>query len=476
MKLFDHQAKFTRIVREKPRFLWAAEPGVGKTIGTLAVCAERSQLPSVVLAPKSILESAWANDARHFPGLVVKVLTAKMSRAERKAAIEDRSWNVLVTNYALFVKHVDDLLMRGVRRLIVDESSKVKTPDAAITKAATKFADRMESVVLLSGSPAPNSFADYAAQDRIVNGPRTPGYYAWCARYGTPDYQWIRARGGVQKRVLKGWKQSPEQHTALVAHLRGWSWALSKEECLDLPPQVDRVIDVDLTEEEFAAYSDIAQNMRLDLGNGRISRVKAGAGLMKLRQVVGGTVYVAGAAHAITDEPSKIAALNDYADEMGNDPFICWFQFRHERERIKALFKERGQHCEWIDGETSHEAGRLAQDFQAGLIPVLLCHPQAAGHGITLTRASHAIYYSLDFSFENWEQSRGRIHRAGMGDRPATYTVLRSRFPLDHLPDEKRRTVDGAMLDTVRRKGRASDGVLDALRDIGVDAKELDSE
>jgi SNF2 family DNA or RNA helicase len=33
--------------------------------------------------------------------------------------------------------------------------------------------------------------------------------------------------------------------------------------------------------------------------------------------------------------------------------------------------------------------------------------------GLTLTAASVAVYYSLDFSYANYQQSRARIHRIG---------------------------------------------------------------
>ena len=37
----------------------------------------------------------------------------------------------------------------------------------------------------------------------------------------------------------------------------------------------------------------------------------------------------------------------------------------------------------------------------------------AAGLGITLTRASTMVFYSLDYSMSNFEQAKARIHRAG---------------------------------------------------------------
>ena len=461
MKLMDHQVRFVQIVRALPRFLWAAEPGCGKTIGALAACAD-NPMKTVVLAPKSILESAWGRDAQHFRGMKVTILSASDSPAQRLRTIQSE-WDILITNYDQFKRYAKDLLVVGTRRLIVDESSKIRNSEAKITQACIAFADRMESVILLSGSPAPNNFTEYMPQDRAINGPRVKPYYQWAYSYGNPKKEWVNVRGGRRKEVIKGWSQTPEQHKRFIEDLRKWSWALSKEECLDLPPQVDRVIDVRLNAEELHAYGRVCDAMRIELKSGKVSRIRAEAVLGKLRQIVGGAVYVDGDAATIGGTPSKMEALGDIADELAGEPFIVWFQYRHERDRLVRFFHERGQTTVGvIDGSTSDRAGEIAAAFQRGDIPVLLAHPAAAAHGITLTRASHAVYYSLDFSFENWEQSRGRIHRAGMGDKPATYTVLLGRLPGER--PEHFRTVDHAMHAAVLRKGNQSDAVLDALR------------
>lgn len=464
MRLFDHQRRFVEIVKEKPRFAWFAEPGCGKTIGVLAaICDVHAEhCPTVVVAPKSVVDSAWVRDAQHFPRLKVRTLRAD-DVGNRLAAI-DSDWNVLATNPEMFKKYAERLIGAGARRLVFDESSKLKSPDTAITKAAIAFADRMESVILLSGTPAPNSWTEYWGQVRCLLGPKCRPYMQWCYAHGYPVRENIRIKGGKLRSVIARWDQTPEQAEALTSKLKNISWALSKRECLDLPEQVDRVIDVRLSDQEIAAYLRAREDLVLRFADRRV-RIDPAAALGKLRQVVGGGVYAEGEAESVSDSPAKLDALHDYLDELGTKtPCLIWFEYRHERDRIVEAIRERGEEVRTIDGETSGEAGQTAADFQAGRFSRLVLHPQAAGHGITLHRASHAIYYALNFSYELWEQSRARIHRAGMGDAPATYTILRAELG----DGDAGRTVDHAMLNTVRNKGKASQGMLDALRDAGV--------
>ena len=53
-----------------------------------------------------------------------------------------------------------------------------------------------------------------------------------------------------------------------------------------------------------------------------------------------------------------------------------------------------------------------------------------AGLGITLTASSTMVFYSLDYSMSNFEQTKARIHRAGQCD-PCTYIYLIARNTID---------------------------------------------
>ncbi len=55
---------------------------------------------------------------------------------------------------------------------------------------------------------------------------------------------------------------------------------------------------------------------------------------------------------------------------------------------------------------------------------------QTAGLGITLHAADTAIFYSVDFSYANYEQARARIHRIGQKNN-CTYIHLLARGTVD---------------------------------------------
>jgi SNF2 family DNA or RNA helicase len=85
-------------------------------------------------------------------------------------------------------------------------------------------------------------------------------------------------------------------------------------------------------------------------------------------------------------------------------------------------------------------------------IDVAAVQLQSGGVGIDLTRARHAIYYSLDFRLADHEQSRARLHRPGQ-TRPVVYTYLLTEGTID-------RAIHGAL----RKRQQVVDAVLAYLK------------
>jgi SNF2 family DNA or RNA helicase len=72
---------------------------------------------------------------------------------------------------------------------------------------------------------------------------------------------------------------------------------------------------------------------------------------------------------------------------------------------------------------------------------------------VTLTRARYAIYYSVGFSYEQHQQSRDRIYRAGQ-TRKCVYYYLAAED-----------SVDFVAMRCLKRKASESEGTLAALRE-----------
>lgn len=82
------------------------------------------------------------------------------------------------------------------------------------------------------------------------------------------------------------------------------------------------------------------------------------------------------------------------------------------------------------------------KDFQENPdVKVFVGQLQTTGMGLTLTAASVAVFYSLDFSYANYEQSRARIHRIGQKEK-CLYIHLVAK-----------NTVDEKIMNALKHKG-----------------------
>jgi SNF2 family DNA or RNA helicase len=75
-----------------------------------------------------------------------------------------------------------------------------------------------------------------------------------------------------------------------------------------------------------------------------------------------------------------------------------------------------------------------------------------AGLGITLTAASTMVFYSLDYSMSNFEQTKARIHRVGQKNG-CTYIYLIAKG-----------TVDSKILTALRNKADLAKMLIDDYR------------
>lgn len=443
VELMKHQTRAVEIARVKSRFGYFFDCGVGKTIAALAVCNERP-IKTVVACPKSIIDAAWLRDARHFPTLTV--VSGRASRpAERKKIIAGK-WDILVINYELLVKHADDLLAARVKRLIFDESSALKQYNSQRTKACILLASHMEECYCLSGTPAPNGEHEYWAQLRCILPAKVPlNYWRFCNQWLKPHKRTIHGR-----EVTTGWTLMDSRRKQFEAMLAECSWALRKEDCVDLPERTDEYREVELTIDELQAYVTMKHMLTAQTETGTVDATTQ-ARFMKLRQLTGGWAYGAERMVMSTGD-SKLRELAAVLEEIGNHPVVIWAEFTYDIDRINGLL---GGDCRVIDGRTDDDDRKRYIESFGERFKYLVCHPRCVGHGVTLVQASYAVYYSIGYSYELYHQSRDRIHRVGQ-TRNCTYIHLIARD-----------TCDRRVLEVLQAKGSAHEAMMAALTDKG---------
>jgi SNF2 family DNA or RNA helicase len=316
--------------------------------------------------------------------------------------------------------------------LAVDESTRIKNPDAKRTDKVITLGRSATARRILSGTPLTKGPTDMFSQFDFLKAGLlgTFSYRAFVAEYAVllkpedPAMQAIMRKlagkvRGIPQVVAESvdafgnktklWKNLDKLAAMIAPH----SYRVRKEDCLDLPPKVYQTINFELDPKQRVVYDRLKDDYHYN-NDGDDMKFEAIATRTKMKQVTSGFINVYGEATLIDPKSNpRMTAFKEVLQDIDGQ-FIVWAMFEEEINQIKeALADADITFCTYY-GATSKEDREAAIDnFQAGHIRGFIAHAQAAGIGLTLTAARTAIYYSCSFDNELRLQSEDRCHRIG---------------------------------------------------------------
>ena len=425
MTLYAHQLAAVNFLAQRG-FTGAifADMGTGKTLMALEAYRRlKTQNPGikmVVCAPLSLLEAAWGLDIRQFTAF-------SYYNAHDKPIPEVLKEDILLINYdAVITKRAGPLatIIKG-NLLVTDESSRMKNNQAKTTKIMLALGKLAKYRIVMTGTPAPNSPVEYWGQVEFLK-PRylhpSGSFYAFRNSY----FHLQRGRQIMQgKMVTKmalydafrtGFKYEITQNNLerLMAKINPLAFRIRKEECLDLPEQVDEVRYVYLGIKTLKHYKEMKNDLITEIKRETITAEMALTKILKLREVCSGFLINSAGENIEIGSHEKLIELLATIEELGNQPLIIWCCFKYEIQKIqKELEKIYGlKSCVCLYSETKNR-DQAIDDFKNSRVRFAIAHSASIGHGVTFINCSNEIFYSIDYSWERWIQAKARIHRIG---------------------------------------------------------------
>lgn len=445
VKLFDHQVEgIEKFLKFKEGFANFGEPGTGKTlqaIGAMNILRQRGMIHKVlIICPKSI-KAVWANEfEKSTDSWKIKVLGG--TSKEKKLFIKTELTDVFIVNYDSVKLILTELNQWRPDLVIIDEAHAIKNHRAQRTKAVKGIKSALRWA--MTGTPIIQNPLDiWSIFDWIKSGLFSPNFYAFRNRYCV-----IWSGAGFP--LIKGFKNLPE----MKEKCDRYSWRVLKSECLDLPEKIWTVREFELSEEERKIYKDMAEEMIAEIGKEEITASTALVRTLRLQQITGG---------AIPDmkDVTKLKVLEELLDELAGQKVVIFCRFKEEIRRIKMLCATLSRPYVVMTGEEGeHERAKAIEEFQKedGKDTIFLATIQTGGLGITLTAASHCVYYSNSWSLGDRIQSSDRLHRIGQKNSVTYYDLAASG------------TIDKKILKVLSKKESLSDRITgDDLRKIVYD-------
>ena len=405
-KPFDHQTKTTDFILNKHKVLITSDPGTGKTRSVIDAYAK---LPSdrgrmLVIAPLSILEASWGDDIDKFqPDLTYVVAYAK----NREKAFKTDAAIVLTNHDAVKWLTKNPNVLAEFNTVCIDEFTAFKNKDSQRSKAIAKIIDRFDYRIAMSGTPNSNSILDIWHPTYLVDDGERLGrrFYGFRSSVCTSHFNGF----------ANEWVDRDDAEQIVAASLLDINIRFSLEDCIDMPEQSVSTMTTTLPRKIMNQYVELANDSVLHTNKGTISAIHAGAKVKKLLQLCTGAMYD-NEGNVIGVHEDRYNLIMQLIEERAHS--LVAFNWKHERDHMVSECEKRGIKYAVIDGSVAaHKRADIVARMQAGHLQVVFCHPQSAGHGLTMVTATTIIWASPTYNAEHYQQFNRRIYRAGQTKR-----------------------------------------------------------
>ena len=399
-----YQTYATRFIEDHPQAAVLLPMGLGKTIITLTALADLLTLGDaekiLIIAPLNVARTVWAEEAAKWDHTAhlrcVKILGD--ARAREKALQADADLYVINRENVKWL--VDYQIARKTwpfDTVVIDELSSFKAASTARWKALWKARKQITRMIGLTGTPAPNSLIDLWAQITMLDEGQRFGrsLTRFKQAYFVPDSY------NPQTGIIYHYALRPGADGEIYGKIRDMTVSMQASDYIKLPDRIDRTVPVELTPSAWSAYKRFARDLVVELGDEEITAANAAVLCNKLLQLASGEIYSPSGTQTVHD--GKLIALKEIVD-TATSPVLIFYAFRHEASRIMEALPQ----AEKLTGAEQVER------WNQGNIPILLAHPDSAGHGLNLQAGGHTIvWYSLTWSLEKYQQACARLHRRG---------------------------------------------------------------
>lgn len=431
-----------RGLKHHGRYGYFMEMGTGKTRVAIETASSLPQCRTILVVLPLSAAGVWRREVRKWAPKS-RTVTCTMSSVRRRAAkvkqLRERSPKrriYILVGYESFWR---EPMKRQILRLapdmiIYDEAHRLKSWRTRQSKFAHALAlednkiHTPEYILALTGTPMPNgaqdAFSVFKAIDPKIFGPRWTDF----------ERRYI-IKGGYMNYQIMGYRNEEELQHKIAAH----SFRITKDEALDLPPQVDVTIPVELGVKGRRLYDKMMKNAIAKIdgvqGHGTALGRIVLAQETRLQQMASGFVRVEEGKKIIDFDSAKRRALADLLEDMilqGRVVVFC--RFRHDVDvAMKIARKFVGDDAYQIDGRINqHSREIMRRMFSVANPAVLVGQIQVASLAIDLTSAHIGIFYSRNWSFLDYDQARSRLHRHGQEDKVTYYHLTAT-----HTIDEK---------------------------------------
>jgi SNF2 family DNA or RNA helicase len=399
----DHQKQGTQFLRRRERAGLFDEQGLGKSkqvIDAIAGEMASGSLRGAVIVCPNGLKSNWALEIEKFSSLPCTVFGA--GRAARRSAFTAMRAAFYVINYEAIpteMASLKALLQFKPMALILDESHRIKTPDAKVTKAIHRLRSYAARRYILSGTPVANKPDDL-----------------WSQMFFLDDGDALGTTFEQFARTYKAGRSGYQRMDDLRERIAPDTLRRTKDKALKLPPKTYTRIAVSLAPTQSIVYETMRRDLELSVRKMSGAQIMEQADaifarMLRLAQLASNPALLDTNYREIPAKFAQLDALLANRLRPAGRKVIVWTSFVENIRLMAARYKRYKPVV--IYGEMDNRSrDKSVRAFRGDpTVRLLIANPAAAREGLTLTEANVAVYLDRTFNLVDYLQSQDRIHR-----------------------------------------------------------------
>ncbi len=479
-ELWAHQQEAINRARNLPYYALHFEAGTGKTRTAIEIMRERFNKGqriqrTLIFCPPIVIQN-WKEEWLKYTKIERKeivTLTGSGAHRLKQFNFHAEKARVFITNYeSLLMKPLYEALIKWSPEISVhDESHRCKNHQAKMAQALDKLVNihchpslrlNLTGTSILNGPQ--NLFMQFKilmggfpTLDSMVTGKHITNYYHFQKLF----FEDQNARWKGSENYFPNWLPKPSTSDLFGRLLASYSMSVEKKDCLDLPSETFVTIPVPLNKEQRRDYDQFEKDMVLNIDGNNYTADIAMVKALRLMQIASGFISGLSAPDANEAQPIKYEykdterekalkeLLTDICINQGKKCPV-WGVWRQNYEVIKRVCNELGLKYVECNGSVSAKGKEEARNsfINDPTTMVYIGHPYSAGIGVNLVVASYDIWYSYNFSLEQFLQALARIYRGGQTEKVTHYFLT------------SRETIEPTILDALRNKKSVSDAIM----------------
>jgi SWI/SNF-related matrix-associated actin-dependent regulator of chromatin subfamily A-like protein 1 len=408
-KPLDHQIDAIDFVTKHDIIPLFDEQGLGKSkivIDALCKNLGSGHIQGALIICKKSLLYTWKREIEKHSNLLPVVIDGSKNARGRSML---RSGHFYISNYETVVENselIELLLESRKMALVLDESQKIKNPEAKVTKSILNLANLSKKRIIITGTPIANKPDDIWSQFFFLDNGALLG----------DDFDSFKKQFKISLKGVQDLVPYEDSFRQLQEKITSVSIRRTKD-VLQLPEKVFIQKTIILAKKQQQIYDRAREELLCEITNisGELKQEEIDNYLVKLLRLTQIASNPGLIDNTYDETPAKFTALDQLVIEIvkRHEKAIIWTSFVDNVRTLKQRYSGHGARTLFGEMLIIDREMVMKKFLNDDTCKILVANPSAAKEGLTLISANNAVYLDRSFKMDDYLQSQDRIHRIG---------------------------------------------------------------